>query len=410
MNLEVKPCAYLEANCQKYDELVKLVAFTDYVYSQRGEILYGERAFALFLVSLTAHVEHLTIVGRLNREPRTFHYPLPATVGFVGLPHYSSLTKPLSVASSLVRSLQRFWRAIDDADAVWLLGPYPHAVAFALLALIRRKHLVLGVRQDFPAYVRSRRPNRRWMHFSADLLELSWRLLARRAPVVVVGPELERHYRHAPAVLQIAVSLVTTDDVAEGERAAGRSYDGDLSMLSVGRIDSEKNPLLLADVLAQLRKDDPRWRLVVCGEGPLAEALQARLVELGLEQHAEIRGYVPIDGGLLDLYRSSHAFLHVSLTEGVPQVLIEAFASGVPVVATAVGGVAEAAGEAALLIPPRDAPAAVQALAQIAGGAELRAGLIDRGLALARRHTLESETARVAAFISSPNGAGPTGA
>ena len=389
---------------------MKLVAFTDYVYSQRGEILYGERAFALFLVSLTAHVEQLTIVGRLNREPGAFHYPLPASVRFVGLPHYSSLTKPFSVALSLVRSLQRFWRALDDADRVWLLGPYPHAVAFAVIALMRRKPLILGVRQDFPAYVRSRRPTRRWMHRAADLLELSWRLLARRAPVVVVGPELKRHYQHAPAVLEIAVSLVTTDDVKEGERAAGRSYDGDLCVLSVGRIDSEKNPLLLADVLAQLRRDDQRWRLVVCGEGPLADSLQARLRELGLEDHAEIHGYVPIHGGLLDLYRSSHTFLHVSLTEGVPQVLIEAFASGVPVVATAVGGVAEAAGDAALLIPPRDASAAAQALSQIAGGSELRSALIDRGLALARRHTLDSESARVAAFIASPNGAGPTGA
>ncbi|MGZ4214426.1 MAG: glycosyltransferase [Solirubrobacteraceae bacterium] len=389
---------------------MKLVAFTDYVYSQKGEILYGERAFALFLVSLTAHVEQLTIVGRLNREPDTFHYPLPASVRFVGLPHYSSLTKPFSVALSLVRSLQRFWRALDDADRVWLLGPYPHAVAFAVITLMRRKPLILGVRQDFPAYVRSRRPTRRWMHRAADLLELSWRLLARRAPVVVVGPELERHYRQSPAVLQIAVSLVTAGDVAEGERAAGRSYDGDLCVLSVGRIDSEKNPLLLADVLAELREDDPRWRLVVCGEGPLAEPLQARLRELGLDEHAEIRGYVPIDGGLLDLYRSSHAFLHVSLTEGVPQVLIEAFASGVPVVATAVGGVAEAAGDAALLIPPRDASAAAAALDRIASAPELRAGLIDRGLELARRHTLESETARVAAFISTPNGAAPNGA
>jgi glycosyltransferase involved in cell wall biosynthesis len=378
---------------------VKLVVFTDYVYSLRGDFLYGERAFALFLGALTAHVEQLTIVGRLSTEPRAVHYRLPASVRFVGLPHYSSLTKPLSVALSLARSLQRFWRALDDAERVWLLGPYPHAIAFAVLALMRRKHLVLGVRQDFPAYVRSRRPTRRWMHRSADLLELAWRLLARRAPVVVVGPELERHYRHAPAVLQIAVSLVTSQDVDAGERAATRSYGEELRLLSVGRIDREKNPLLLADVLAQLRSADPRWRLVVCGEGPLSDELVARLQALGLGEHAEVRGYVPIDGGLLDLYRSSHAFLHVSLTEGVPQVLIEAFASGVPVVATAVGGVAEAAGEAALLVAPRDASAAAQALTRIAQGPELRTTLIRHGLTFARRHTLDAETARVAAFI-----------
>lgn len=396
----------------KYDEPVKLVAFTDYVYSRKGDVLYGERAFALFLVALAAHVEQLTIVGRLNREPGSFHYPLPASVRFVGLPHYSSLTKPLSVAASLLRSLQRFWHALDDADRVWLLGPYPHAVAFSLLALIRRKRLVLGVRQDFPAYVRSRRPTRRWMHFAADLLELSWRLLARRAPVVVVGPELERHYRHAPEVLEIAVSLVSASDVQAGEeQAAARSYDGDLQVLSVGRIDREKNPLLLADILAQLRDGDPRWRLVVCGEGPMAAELEQRLQSLGLAEHSEVRGYVPIDGGLLDLYRSSHAFLHVSLTEGVPQVLIEAFASGVPVVATAVGGVAEAAGEAALLIPPRDATAAVAALSRIADEPDVRGDLIESGLALARRRTLDAETARVAAFIREPTAApAPSGA
>ena len=109
VSLHTSPCACPEGRFvqeprtvfvtepRKYDEPVKLVAFTDYVYSQKGEILYGERAFALFLVSLTAHVEQLTIVGRLNREPDTFHYPLPASVRFVGLPHYASLTKPFSV-------------------------------------------------------------------------------------------------------------------------------------------------------------------------------------------------------------------------------------------------------------------------------------------------------------------------
>ena len=50
------------------------------------------------------------------------------------------------------------WRSLDSSDAVFSLGPYPHAIALALIALIRRRRLVLGVRQDFPAYVRHRHP------------------------------------------------------------------------------------------------------------------------------------------------------------------------------------------------------------------------------------------------------------
>src|SRR5438270_5555167 len=175
---------------------VRLLAFTDYVYRQRDGVLYGERAFALFLAALAAHFEQLTIVGRLDPETGAYHYQLPATVRFVPLPHYSSLTRPIGVGSSLLRSVARFWRALGDADRVWLLGPYPHAVGFALLTLLRRKQLILGVRQDFPAYVRNRRPNRRWMHVAADALEAAWRLLARRCPIVVVGDQLARHYEH----------------------------------------------------------------------------------------------------------------------------------------------------------------------------------------------------------------------
>jgi glycosyltransferase involved in cell wall biosynthesis len=385
---------------RNYDGAVQLVAFTDYVYRQRNGVLYGERAFALFLAALADHFERLTIVGRLDTGPGPTHYPLPEVVEFVPLPHYASLTRPLDVARSLIRSLRRFWAVLDDADAAWVLGPYPHSVAFALLARLRRRHLVLGVRQDFPTYVRSRRPGRRWMHLAADALEASWRTLARWSPVVVVGGELAAHYRHAPDVLPIAVSLVTSSDVDAGEQARLRPYDGELTLLSVGRIDQEKNPLLLADALAQLRAKDPRWRLIVCGEGPMQDELVMRLRELGQAEHADVRGYVSIRGGLLELYRSSHAFLHVSWTEGMPQVLIEAFASGLPTVATAVGGVPQAAAGAALQIPPGDPQAAAQAVARLAAEPELRARLTAAGLEKARAQTLERESARVARFIA----------
>jgi glycosyltransferase involved in cell wall biosynthesis len=181
---------------------------------------------------------------------------------------------------------------------------------------------------------------------------------------------------------------------------AGRDYGGELTVLTVGRLDAEKNPLLLADIITRLLAGPRSWRLLVCGDGPLREQLQERLSELGLLDRVELLGYVPIDGGLLDLYRSSHAFLHVSLTEGFPQVLVEAFATGLPTIATAVGGVPAAASGAALLIEPDDASTAVDALERIATDTRLREELIEAGLERAREGTLEAASERLVAFLA----------
>ena len=102
----------------------------------------------------------------------------------------------------------------------------------------------------------------------------------------------------------------------------------------------------------------------------------------------------------MELYRSSHAFLHVSWTEGFPQVLIEAFASCLPVVATAVGGVPAAAGGAALLVAPGDSGAAADALERVVADAALRERLIRAGSERARQGTLEAASARVVEFLA----------
>jgi glycosyltransferase involved in cell wall biosynthesis len=237
------------------------------------------------------------------------------------------------------------------------------------------------------------------MHTSADILERGWRTWARWLPTVVVGSELADHYRHARRLLSIAVSLVSEQDIVDDGRLPARSYDGELQVLSVGRLDEEKNPLLLADALALLRSRDSRWQMVICGDGSLREQLLARLSALGLTDAVRLTGHLPLHGGLLDLYRSSHAFLHVSRTEGFPQVLIEAFASGVPVVATAVGGVRAGVGDAAVLVEPEDAQAAADAVGRLAADSELRERLIAAGFRTAREHTRELEIRRVAEFM-----------
>ena len=381
---------------------MRLAVYTDYRYRSEGARRYGQRAFVVFLEALGAQLDGLVLVGRLDPRPGRSHYPLGEETELLGLPDYESLLAPLSVARSLAVSVRLFWRLLDEVDTVWVLGPYPHSVALALVTALRRRRLVLGVRQDMPAYVRSRRPDKRWTHYSADVLEAIWRLLARRYAVVVVGPELERKYRRARRLLAITVSLIHERDLdATAESVAARDYSGELTVLTVGRLDAEKNPLLLADTMARLAAGERSWRLVVCGEGPEAPRLRARLAELGLSDRVELRGYMPIDDGLLELYRTSHAFLHVSLTEGFPQVLNEAFATGLPTVATAVGGVRAASAGAALLIAPNDPNAAADALERIAAEQELRGRLIDAGLQRAREATLEAVSERVVAFLSS---------
>jgi glycosyltransferase involved in cell wall biosynthesis len=216
---------------------------------------------------------------------------------------------------------------------------------------------------------------------------------------------LARNYSRAGRLLSISVSLVRDSDIADAGEAARRSWDGERTVLTVGRLETEKNPLMLAEVLERLDGSD--WRLLICGEGPLAGELRARLRELGVEDRAELLGYVPIHGGLLDRYRAANAFLHVSWTEGMPQVLLEAFASGTPVVATAVGGVPEAAGDAALLIPPGDPNAAARALERLASDPDLRRRLVTAGIERLRGRTLEAQSALVARFLADAPGGAP---
>jgi glycosyltransferase involved in cell wall biosynthesis len=373
---------------------MRLAAYTDYVYKQRDGQVYAQRAFALFLARLGQEVESLAITGRLDPSPGESYYRLPADVEFVPLPHYASLARPFSALPAMARSVGRFWRLLDRVDAAWLLGPYPLSFVFVVLAALRRRRVFLGVRQDWPTYVRSRHPGNRLLIGVGWLMEKGWRALARRYPVVVVGPELARNYSRAVRVLPVTVAMVDEDQIA-----ARRAGDGGLTVLSVGRLETEKNPLLLADVLAGLHARDPRWRLVVAGEGPLREDLEERLAALGVASNADLRGYVPVDAGLHELYRSADFFLHVSWTEGLPQVIFEAFAARLPVVATAVGGVPDAAGDAALLVPAGDASAAVDALCRLAEDAELSARLVEAGVKRVRRHTTSAEVRRVAEFF-----------
>lgn len=378
---------------------LRLGVYCDFPYRINDGTLTAAFPFARFVEGVAEHCEHLVMIGRLEPSGEPFDYPVRAS-SFVALPHYPSAAQLGAVLRAVPRSLVRFWRALDGLDVVWILGPTPpQSLLFALLGRLRGRRVVLGVRQNLPVLIRHRRPDAPVVIAAAYVLEAAFRLMGRRYPVVVVGADLARHYRRSRALLTTYVSLVRERDVLDPADDK-RRYDGDeLVMLSVGRLDPEKNPRLLADVLARAVAADARWRLEVCGDGSEADALARRAAELGVADRVRLRGHVPVDGGLWDFYRSAHALLHVSLTEGVPQVILEAFAARLPVVGTDVGGVGGLVSGNGLLVAPGDADAAAGALVRLARERALREGLVSSAQRLARAHTLAAESARVAEFL-----------
>jgi glycosyltransferase involved in cell wall biosynthesis len=163
---------------------------------------------------------------------------------------------------------------------------------------------------------------------------------------------------------------------------------------------------MLLKALTQLEERTPgRSRLTIVGDGQLENELRAEADRFG--DAVRFRGHVPNGPELFELYRASDAFVYVARTEGLPQVLTEAQAAGLSIVATDVGGVRAGPGDGAeaLLVPPNDPEALVAAITRVASDGDLRA--VFRELGLARTLTLERQATRVAAFISNSEASEP---
>jgi glycosyltransferase involved in cell wall biosynthesis len=157
--------------------------------------------------------------------------------------------------------------------------------------------------------------------------------------------------------------------------------DGDLLLLSVGRLSPEKRLDVLLEAFELVRAEMPGARLTLVGDGPARGDLEAR-APAGARFVGELSG-TP----LAELYASADVFCFPSTTDTFGQVLLEASASALPVVAAATGGAPELVqhGVAGLLVAPNDAHAFADAVVQLARSRALRERLGAGG----RRSVLE---------------------
>lgn len=160
------------------------------------------------------------------------------------------------------------------------------------------------------------------------------------------------HYGAPPGRIRVIHNGVDTERFRPSEPSADRAP----TIITAGRLVAQKNPLLFLEAAALVRREVPATRFVMVGEGPLRAAIEARADELG------VRDALDLVGERADVERflsRADVFWLTSSWEGLPNVVLEAMASALPVVATDVGGVRELlrTGEEGFVVPPGDAPA-----------------------------------------------------
>jgi glycosyltransferase involved in cell wall biosynthesis len=161
-----------------------------------------------------------------------------------------------------------------------------------------------------------------------------------------VAEEIKRYYSFADA-------MVLANGVNQSEFHPIANKD-DGYILSVGRLDFRKGLLDLIDC-AQIVCKNHKIEFKIVGKGPLEKSISKRIDELGLNKQVTLLGHVDREQ-LISLYQNARLFVLPSHYEGLPTVLLEAMASGLPVVATNVSGCIDVIQdrENGILIPPKE--------------------------------------------------------
>jgi len=150
-------------------------------------------------------------------------------------------------------------------------------------------------------------------------------------------------------------------------RRAALGLDGQRVVLVASRLVPIKNVALAVDAMSIAARTRPGLRLLIVGDGPLRAALESRVATLGLAAQVVFAGRVE-HSAMPEWYRSADVFVLPSEFDNSPNVVLEAMASGLPVVATDVGGLRQYMqhGVNGELVPGGDAPALAEAIARLA--------------------------------------------
>ena len=258
-----------------------------------------------------------------------------------------SVKKGLPLSVRLFFGLFKYWKQIvDQADFLEL-----HRIEHAFPYLFSKKALTLILHQNM-ADIRNKNSDIGWRHLP-DLYFALEKMVFNRVKFVywvrsdAVDTYKELYPKHS-AKFDFLPTWMNTDNFyrrPESEIAIlkqkmlsefGWTQGNEVVLITVGRLDYQKNYLLLINAFAKVVKQKPNARLIIVGEGILRPELEACIADNDLGRSVVLAGR-QLPEVFANWLNACDLFVLSSAYEGMPNVVLEAMACGLPVVSTRVG-------------------------------------------------------------------------
>jgi glycosyltransferase involved in cell wall biosynthesis len=376
-----------------------------------GSLWESEGSFARYVDSLAPYFDEVILSVPVFDRPQASGSQVRASnVRLAPQPYFPG---PRQFYPMLPRVYRRLKSWVAECDVIHLRVPTPAAIFAFRAAMQMRKPVFLLVVGDYEALL-PHLPYRgvKKTLFSAYVAFEEWALrhMTSRVLTFTNGASLRRkHEQHGTRIVETKTTTLSQQDIGTRTDVA---QSRPIRALTVSRIDPRKGLRALPGAVEILVREGVDISLDVIGPtiGLIGDderdAIARDAESRGVADRVALVGPVPLDR-LMSMYRDYDMFiLPTQPGEGIPRVLLEAMANGLPIVTTDVSGITSLITHEAngLLIPDASAKSVAAAISRLVTDGELRRRVIQGGYATARGLTLERQAADMMRIVGTELG------
>jgi glycosyltransferase involved in cell wall biosynthesis len=302
--------------------------------------------------------------GELQRRLTEKHIPV------ITLPHLTRDIRFSAEVRAFVRLLRLFWR--ERPDVIHLNSPKTGGLGSLAARVYKILSLRWHVRIIFTVHGFSFREDRALI-IRAIIFLLEWLTSIFVDELIVISRLNLRDARWFVPDHKLHFIPPGIPEAASRSREQARAALGEPeNAMCIGTITEYIPNKGIPYLLRAFASAPSSARLVIIGDGPERQDMEALAYDLGIKNRVSFTGFIPDAASLLPAF---DIFVFPSLKEGLPYVILEAIRAGVPVIATNVGGIPDLIEHETngLLIPRKNAAALSRAMTLLTGDPELRA-------------------------------------